>query len=171
MKFLPAANKTPDDENVYGQWIAVFNALLKDSSHVEAVKLLDQYNSFWPTVTKFEPVSTNEFGIPEIGMLKALGYSVAFKKSQTHSNTAEYRLSLLLHIFENELPPLSSLEYRNKWGAPSSVERINRLISVLENLTRGKEARYKRNQKPVQRWKEDIEGLKTFRSRKFNSLT
>ena len=99
-------------------------------------------------------------------MLSALGYNVSDAKSELRSNNIdpENRLELLKHIFANECPPLYDQIYRDKWNAPSSVERLDKMISVLDSLTKSQNAHYKRNAKAVQRWQQDIKGLKAFRS-------
>ena len=169
MKFSPKLKDIkigPRKARYYGQWFQVFKTLHKNNTHEQALQLLTQYNQYWSEATEFEEISANDYGVPEYGMLSALGYNVSDATSELRSNNInpDTRLALLKHIYSNECPPLHNKTYRDKWGKPSSGKRLDKIISVLESLTKSKDARYKRNAKAVQRWTQDIEVLKEFRT-------
>jgi len=176
MKFSPKLIERTigaTSEKVYGQWLSVFNALQKNSADETALELLAQYNKHWSTHSDFVSIKTNDFGVPEYGMLKTLGYSVSFRypKTQTDNINKKRRLALLKHIYANECPPLLNQRYKEAWARPASIERLDKIISVLSSLIKGKEAHYNRNAKAMERWKYDINELEKFKARTFPSKT
>ncbi len=67
---------------------------------------------------------------PTTGMLSLLGYHVGKSKGLEPAE----RRSLLLAIFESQLPPLNNIEYMNLWGVPSSEKRFERMNLTLKGL-------------------------------------
>ena len=149
----------------FGQWIAVFNKLTGEADHPEALHLLAQYNSIWAEPEQFIPIPDNNHNVPERGMLRALGYSVSNGDAKNFDTVR--RQKLLVYMIENQFPPLHSREYRDKWGAPNTVQRVEQMISVLKKLAEKWDSGFKRNARAKSRWLEDAEFLTSYKAAHF----
>ena len=175
MKISPKLVERNDIEHsvlYYSQWVKIFDALRKDKNDLLTNEMLNNYNNYWRNLDAYADIAKNEYDVPEQGMLSVLGYSVAENKvtaKQINSDDGR-RISLLLHIFKNECPKISDENYTRKWGKPSTIERLDKMIDVLNKLSSpfsNPNARYKRMSKQVERWNMDLKKLKEYKLSNF----
>jgi len=77
--------------------------------------------------------------MPADGVLSAFGYRVGDYGIRDSSK----RHRILLLILEAPIPPINDPEYVQSWGAPKSIERINKLSRTLRGLIYGAKNRSK----------------------------
>ncbi|GLR05228.1 hypothetical protein GCM10007906_28160 [Vibrio hyugaensis] len=111
----------------------------------------------WPSTIAFEADgSLPEVQWPQIGVLKAVGYTVG---AQGLPQTE--RRSILKNVYMQTLPYVDSRSYMNEWGEPSSSERLKKMAETLASLTKGAKRKTQANMnQAIRDWESDLAWLK-----------
>lgn len=111
----------------------------------------------WPSTVAFEADgSLPEVEWPQIGVLKAVGYTVG---AQGLPQSA--RLSILKHVYSESLPFVFSHAHMKEWGEPQSSTRLKKMAEALASFARGAKRKTLVNMdKAVSDWEHDLAWLK-----------
>jgi hypothetical protein len=133
-------------------------AKMEGGESVQAEAVLAHLGVEWARRHNSPTYEPRRYGVPDIGMLKRLGYCVGGKSAVS---TRKRRL-VLGAVFSQPLPFWHSPSYSAAWGAPSSLKRyikirncIETFIANAENNDADKFAR------AIREWAEDLEWLQS----------
>ena len=94
--------------------------------------------------------------LPQVGMLKIMGYSVG-----TGGKNVIERQKILHGMFTSILPNVISREYMEQWGKPQSQKRLLKLANSIATFTRNaKHKNDKSLQEAITEWEHDLAWLK-----------
>ena len=93
--------------------------------------------------------------LPNVGMLKTLGYAVGENGVKT-----KLRREILDYIMEGPLPIVASPAYTFEWGEPLTKARYDKLTRSLRAFIDGGENR-EGMEKAIIEWMEDLEYIET----------
>ena len=144
-------------DGVFRQWVTCVGIRPGEARYREAQSILDRYDALWREPDTFLDVDESWIGIADTGMMKAHGYEVR----KEHGNSREARQWILGRIFERELAPLISAEYREAWGRPATGRRLLRMIGAIDFQTRRANKTTGRMDTALRRWKADREYLQS----------
>ena len=93
--------------------------------------------------------------LPDIGMLKTLGYSVG-----NSGEKLKIRRQILRTLMVSVLPLVGSPAYTASWGSPNSVKRYKKLEAALNYFIDHADPSW---EKAILEWSEDLDYIKTLK--------
>ena len=87
--------------------------------------------------------------LPDIGMLKTLGYSVG-----NSGEKLKIRRQILRTLMVSVLPVVGSPAYTASWGSPNSVKRYKKLETTLNSFIANADPGW---EKAILEWREDLD--------------
>ena len=99
-----------------------------------------------------------DFGRPELGMLKVMGYTVGVEGLKANA-----RRRIIEDIIANPLPLVGNPSYMYEWGDVNSLKRINKLKKCFKGFIFG--GQHARHIEALQDWQDDLEWLSKKTSR------
>ena len=110
----------------------------------------------WPsTVANMADGDLPESQWPQMGMLKAVGYSVGANGLMTAS-----RQRLLKHVYIQVLPYVESKSYVAEWGEPKSGSRLKKMAETLAAFARNAKRQKIDKSIAISEWEQDLAWLK-----------
>ncbi|MFA0323229.1 hypothetical protein AB4519_02385, partial [Vibrio splendidus] len=110
----------------------------------------------WPsTVANMADGDLPESQWPQMGMLKAVGYSVGANGLMTAS-----RQRLLKHVYMQVLPYIESKSYVAEWGDPKSGSRLKKMAETLAAFARNAKRQKIDKSIAISEWEQDLAWLK-----------
>jgi hypothetical protein len=102
--------------------------------------------------------------LPQVGLLKHLGYTVGRSGLDERK-----RREVLRYVFDSPLPTVVSADYMRAWGAPKSAERLQKMANSLATFCRNaKKRKSAATELAVTDWECDLDWLKrTFYTGRF----
>jgi len=99
-----------------------------------------------------EHIDIADFGRPELGMLKVMGYTVGIEGLKANA-----RSRIIEDIIANPLPVVGNRSYMYEWGVDNSLKRINKLKKCFKGFIFG--GQHARHIEALQDWQDDLEWL------------
>ncbi|MFA0167856.1 hypothetical protein AB4565_06540 [Vibrio breoganii] len=110
----------------------------------------------WPsTIAEGADGSLPESQWPQVGMLKAVGYTVG-----QNGLALSVRTKLLTNVYVQELPKVDSQSYVDEWGAPESSRRLKKMAETLAALARNAKRKEANMSYAIRDWEHDLAWLK-----------
>ncbi|EOK5608506.1 hypothetical protein ACM6UC_004509 [Vibrio parahaemolyticus] len=128
---------------------------VKANAEINATKTV-QSTFRWPsTIANEADGSLPESQWPQMGMLKAVGYTVGVS-----GLTVSSRLKLLKNIYCEELPYVDSKAYIAEWGSPETATRLKKMAETLAALARNAKRKSANMEVAIRDWEHDLTWLK-----------
>ncbi|MDC5706974.1 hypothetical protein OPW41_19365 [Vibrio europaeus] len=111
----------------------------------------------WPsTIASEADGSLPEVEWPQIGVLKAVGYTVGVQGLPQSA-----RLFILKDVYSESLPFVFSHAHMKEWGEPQSSTRLKKMAEALASFARGAKRKTQANMdKAISDWEHDLAWLK-----------
>ncbi len=159
-----------DHESLIKSWteaVATLANLEQDTSHQQALQLLDAISEewnrrrqasdyfTWPTTEAVSGLGRVAINSPDRGILSDLGYHVG-KNGKVRS----VRRQILVQVFSRELPPFHSRSYMDEWCDPGTPGRLRKLAHSIAAFARNAKRRNTANmRRAVTEWESDLRYL------------
>ena len=136
------------------QWYCSLNARLdepRNSKKIEDMRsVLKLIKEEWGK--RIDNDNQDFIPIPEVGLLKVMGYTVGNKGLKDSA-----RRRILEDVLVDHLPLVGSPEYMHEWGDPLSVKRFNKIKNCLLGFSHDR--KHTNHKVALKDWKEDLDWL------------